>query len=157
MHTYLKPLGAPTSQSWNDKKYKKCRKRVRQRMRRDRGTTSASPELEHECIVTQLNVANSRFPQKQGRFPHRLPPQGLGAFGEIIDESPGIQRGNKHSVLSQPHKSCAHARQYVRQNNRLEERVRVFTCVCGRMGLCTCLSVEEGDYSFLLQGIIHFC
>lgn len=70
--------------------------------------TSASLELERECIVTQVNAANSRFPQKQGRLPHRLfPPRGLGAFGEIIDESLGMQRGNEHHTqqLRVAHKS----------------------------------------------------
>lgn len=46
---------------------------------RERNATSASLELERECIVTQLNVANSRFPQKQGRLPHRLSPPRTGS------------------------------------------------------------------------------
>lgn len=45
-----------------------------EREREKKNITSASLELERECIVTQLNVANSRFPQKQGRLPHRLFP-----------------------------------------------------------------------------------
>lgn len=57
--------------------------RVRQSMRererkKKKNITSASLELERECIVTQLNVANSRFPQKQGRLPHRLFPPRTG-------------------------------------------------------------------------------
>lgn len=63
-------------QRWYDFSFpeKKETKRVgkRKEKRRKKNITYASLELEHECIVTQVNVANSRFPQKQGRlFPLR--------------------------------------------------------------------------------------
>lgn len=64
-------------------------------------------------------------------------PRGLGAFGEIIDESPGMQRENEHhtqrltATQSLAHLVCV--RQCVRQNNRLEESVCVYAvCVCVR-------------------------
>lgn len=49
-----------------------------------------------ECCKLQV-------PSKTGTSPSPpFPPRGLGAFGEIIDESPGMQGGNEHHT--QPHK-----------------------------------------------------
>lgn len=69
-------------------------------------------------------------------------PRGLGAFGEIIDESPGMQRENEHhtqrltATQSLAHLVCV--RQCVRQNNRLEESVCVYAvCVCVDVSACT--------------------
>ena len=61
-------------------------------------------------------------------------PWGLGAFGEIIDESPGMQRENEHptqrltATQSLAHSVCVY--EFVWQNNRLEESVFMFVCVC---------------------------
>lgn len=82
-----------------------------------------------------------------------FPPWGLGAFGEIIDESPGMQQENEHhtqrlrATQSLAHSVCV--RQCVRQNNRLEECVYIYVLVCVyvrgcvRVQLHVCLSEEE--------------
>lgn len=78
-------------------------------------------------------------------------PRGQGAFGEIIDESPGMQRENEHhtqrltATQSLAHSVCA--RQCVRQNKWLEESVFMCVCVrgCVRVCLGMCLSEEEEE------------
>lgn len=83
-------------------------------------------------------------------------PRGLGAFGEIIDESPGMQWENEHhtqrltATQSLAYSVCV--RQCVWQNNRLEESlfmfIYVYVCawMCPRAPMCSvCLLKKEEE------------
>lgn len=84
-----------------------------------------------------------------------FPPRGLGAFGEIIDESPGMQRENEHHTQrltarqSLAHSVCVRQCVCVKTTDWKRERVcvYVYTCVyvrgCVRVHLRVCLSEEE--------------
>lgn len=111
---------------------------------KEENITSASLELERERIVTQVNTTNFRFPQKQGRLPHLPhppPPRGLGAFGEIIDESLGMQRGNKHHTqrLRVAHKARLTRSVYV--YSKTTDWKRACVCLCVLMCKLSCLCV----------------
>jgi len=114
--------------------------------------TSASLELERECIVTQLNVANSRFPQKQGRLPHRLLPPRTGCvWGDNwrVPWHAARERAPHSATRSQTKLGslavCTSVCASKQQTGR--ECVYVYTCVCVRgcvrVRLRMCLSEEE--------------
>ena len=124
--------------------------------------TSASLELERECIVTQVNVANSRFPQKQGRLPHRLfPPRTGCVWGDnwrvpwhAARERAPHSATRSHTKLGSL--TCVYVSVYVKTTDWkrvcvcLHARACVFACVRGCVRVR--LSQEEenrGDYSFL--------
>lgn len=94
-------------------------------MRRGRSTTSASPELERECIVTQLNVANSRFPQKQGCLPPPTPPRTGSVWGDNW-------RVPRHAARERaPHsatQTLAHVSVYVKTTDWRRARACLFAC-----------------------------
>lgn len=144
----------------------------RRERERKKNITSASLELERECIVTQLNVANSRFPQKQGRLPHRLfPPRTGCVWGDNW-------RVPWHATRERAPHSATHShtklgslsvcvRQCVWQNNKLEESMCMFMCVsvyvhgCVRVHLCVVCVYQRrrrriGWLFLSLCSIIHF-
>lgn len=120
--------------------------------------TSASLELERECIVTQLNVANSRFPQKQGRLPHRLfPPRTGCVWGDnwrvpwhaARERAPhsATHSHTKLGSLAVCTSVCTSKQQTGRESVCMFmcARVCVYICVrgCVRVRLRVCLSEEE--------------
>lgn len=126
----------------------------------EKNITFASLELERECIVTQLNVANSRFPQKQGRFPHCLFPLRTGCvWGDnwrvpwhAVSERAPHSATHSHTKLPQ----CAYVSVYGETTNwKGSVRMSVSACMevwkCPRVPVCgVCLSEKEEENGMII-------
>lgn len=85
-----------------------------------------------ECCKLQV-------PSKTGTSP----PRGLGAFGEIIDESPGMQRGKELGALTAPQK----LRSLTSVCTSTQQPLRV--CVCVRPCVLMHVFIRGGGWLFL--------